>query len=78
MEPDVGLADGLEFLRDGSAGVKRAVAIGAEMAEIKIFHGPGDNFGGHFRSRIVGEMAVAGKDALLDRPGALRVFLKEP
>ena len=59
VETDGGTTGGGELLTDGSAGVERAVAIGAEVAEVKIFHEIGDHFGGHFRRRIVGKMAVA-------------------
>jgi hypothetical protein len=60
MEADGRVAGVRQLLRDGCAGVKRAVAIGAEMAEVKVFHARCDDFGGHLRRRVVGKMAMPG------------------
>ena len=66
-----------ELAPDGGAGMERAVAVRAEMAEVEVFHGVGDDFGGDLGGSVVGEMAVPGEDALLDGPGALDVVLEE-
>ncbi len=78
MEADARATCCFELLRDGGARLERAVAIGAEMAEIKIFHPVGDDLRGDFSRGVVGKMSVPGKNALLDRPGALHVFLQKP
>jgi len=78
VEADVGASGFGEFCADGGAGVERAVAIGAEMAEVEVFHEVGDDFGGDFGGGVVGEMAVPGENALLDRPGTFGVLLQQP
>ncbi len=77
MEPDVGVAVVGEAGADGGAGVSGGVAVGAEVAEVEVFQAGGDDFGGDVGGGFVGEVAVAGEDALFDGPGAAAVGVEE-
>lgn len=53
----------------------RAIAIAAEVAEVKLFQICVDDLFENIRRGVIGEMAVAAEDALLQAPWTTRVFL---
>lgn len=65
-----------EPLEHGLVRQFRTVAIGTEVAQVDVFDARGGQLCGGFSGGIVGEVTVAGEDALFDRPGASGVLLQ--
>ena len=69
--------DAVEAFADGAMGEFRTIAITAEMPQVKLLQFGGDDLQRDLGGGVVGEMAVPAEDALLDAPGAARVFLQQ-
>ena len=69
--------DGAKCVGKGGADGVNGVAVGAEMAEDEFRGVFGDEVKGEPGGGLVAEVAVAGEDALFDRPGAFGVSLEE-
>ena len=76
-ELGVGGADFLEAVVDDFVGEFGAVAVAAEVAEVDVAEVGVHDLFGDVRGGVVGEMAVAAEDALLDAPRALGVVLEQ-
>ena len=64
-------------MADGVAGEFGGVAVLAQVGEEDVAEVFGGDFGDELCGGLVREVAVAGKDALFHRPGALGVVLEE-
>ena len=66
-----------EAVADDLFGEFGAVAVFAEVAEVDVFEFVSGDFDGEGRGGVVGEVAVAGEDALFDGPRAAGVVVEE-
>lgn len=73
---DVCSPDFEKFAADRLMREFRAVAVTAQMPEIKMFEVRGDNFAGELCGGVVGKVAVSADDALLDAPWTARIVLQ--
>lgn len=73
----VGWESRREVLADGFTGESGGVAVLAEVGQEDVAEVFGGDFGDELGGGLVGEVAVAGEDALFDGPGAFGVVLEE-
>ena len=66
-----------DLTSDGFAGEGGGVAVLAEVGQEDVAEVFGGDFGDELGGGLVGEVAVAGEDALFDGPGAFGVILEE-
>ncbi len=73
-ELNVAGADLVEAFGHDARGNFRAVAFAAQMRQIKMGEPGGHDFGGSFGGGLVGEMAMASENPLLQSPGAAGIL----
>ena len=69
MHPHMAVARGAKGAFHLGAGALRVVAFGGKMGEKDVGEVRAGDLGGHPGAMAVGEMALAAKDPLLERPG---------
>ena len=74
---DMICADAVETFADGAMRKFRPIAITAEMPQVKMLQFSSDDLQRDFGGGVVRKMTVPAEDALLDAPGAARVFLQQ-
>ena len=76
FEPNVNRADLAKTAADHALGQLRPVALAAEVRQVEMAQARGHDLVGNLRRCLVGKMAVAAEDTLLEAPGPMWAILQ--